>query len=136
MASMAGSPNAPTLAETEAVFSALAHRSRREILLVLSHLGGELPSGYLAARFRHSWPTTTRHLNVLQRAGLVEGRRHARNSHYRIDRARLLRVVGRWLEHLEPPTPARTWTSSGPKSTRELARGRGSANPKAKGKRR
>jgi len=118
----AGPATPPTLEETEKVFAALAHPARREILLVLSHLGGELPSGYLAARFRHSWPTTTRHLGVLERAGLVEVRRHGRNSHYRIDRARLLRVAGGWLEHLEPPSPERTWRSSGPKSTRELAR--------------
>lgn len=131
-----GPPTAPTLDETEKVFAALAHPARREILLVLGHLGGELPSGYLAARFRHSWPTTTRHLGVLERAGLVEVRRHGRNSHYRIDRARLVRVLGGWLAHLEPPTPARTWTSSGPKTTRELAGGRAPASPKTKGRRR
>src|SRR5262244_4360975 len=104
---------------------ALSHEARRHILLILSHLGGELPSGYLAARFRHSWPTTTRHLGVLEKAGLVEVRRRGRNSHYRIDRERLLRVVGGWLAHLEPPTPEQTWTSSGPKSTRGLTIGPG-----------
>ena len=127
----------PTLAEIETVFAALAHAARRHILLILSHLGGELPSGYLAARFRHSWPTTTRHLGVLEKAGLVEVRRRGRNSHYRIDRERLLRVVGGWLDHLEPATPKQTWTSSGPKSTRELAAGRGRPTKiPAKGKQR
>src|SRR5712671_3426725 len=108
------------LADTERVFAALAHESRRNILLVLSHLGGELPSGYLAARFQHSWPTTTRHLGVLEKAGLVEVRREGRGSHYRLDRERLLRIVGGWLANLRPPTPQQKWISPGPRSTHAL----------------
>src|SRR5882724_10630863 len=50
----------PTLEEIEAVFFALAHQARRHIVLLLGHTGGELSSGYLAKRFGHSWPTTTR----------------------------------------------------------------------------
>jgi DNA-binding transcriptional ArsR family regulator len=110
--------------ETERVFHALAHEARRHILVMLSHLGGELPSGYLAARFQHSWPTTCRHLKVLQEAGLVEVRREGRSSRYRLDRERLFRVAGGWLAHLTPPTPERKWKSSGPKTTRELKGGR------------
>src|SRR5258705_7528683 len=106
------------LAATEAAFAALAHESRRNILLLLTHLGGELPSGYLATRFQHSWPTTTRRLGVLEKAGLVEVRRQGRSSHYRVNREHLFRVVGRWLDDLRPPTPEQKWTSSGPKSTR------------------
>src|SRR5215471_8165975 len=90
------------LADTEAVFGALAHEARRNILLILSHLGGELPSGYLAAKFQHSWPTTTRHLGVLERAGLVEVRRQGRGSLYRLNRERLRQVVEGWLGYLEP----------------------------------
>jgi DNA-binding transcriptional ArsR family regulator len=110
----------PTLDEIEAVFAALAHEARRHVLLVLAHLGGELPSGYLAARFQHSWPTTTRHLKILQDAGLVRVRREGRSSWYRLDRERLERVAGGWLRHLEPVDPERKWKSPGPKSTREL----------------
>ncbi len=106
----------PRLDEVEEVFAALAHPARRQIVLVLSHLGGELPSGYLAKRFAHSWPTTTRHLHVLEAAGIVEVRREGRSSFYRLDRDRVQRVVGTWLEHLEPPTPTRTWRSRGPTS--------------------
>jgi DNA-binding transcriptional ArsR family regulator len=110
----------PSLEEIEAVFEALSHQARRHILLILSHLGGELPSGYLAKRFHHSWPTTTRHLGVLEKAGLVEVRRQGRSSHYRVNRERLSRVVGGWLDNLTPPTPEQTWRSSGPKTTRAL----------------
>jgi len=130
--------SALSIEETEAVFLALSHRARRYILLILSHLGGELPSGYLAARFQHSWPTTTRHLRVLEKAGLVEVRREGRSSHYRLERERLLRVVGGWLANLRPPTPEQKWLSAGPKSTRALAlrQGRKTTKSKSKGKRR
>lgn len=103
------------------VFGALSHAARRHILLLLSHLGGELSSGYLATRFHHSWPTTTRHLGVLEKAGLIKVRRRGRNSHYRVNRERLLGVVRGWLENLQPPPPEQTWISSGPKSTRTRA---------------
>jgi DNA-binding transcriptional ArsR family regulator len=108
-------PLAPTLPETEAVFAALAHEVRRHIVQLLSHLGGELPSGYLAKRFPHSWPTTTRHLRVLEAAGIVTVRREGRSSVYRLERDRLRRIVGGWLSVLDPPTPEQTWRSTGPR---------------------
>jgi DNA-binding transcriptional ArsR family regulator len=108
------------LDEIDAVFDALAHATRRQIILLLSYHGPELPSGYLAQRFAHSWPTTTRHLNILQRAGVIAVRREGRTSHYRLNRPLLERVVGGWLENLAPPSPDQTWASSGPKFTSEL----------------
>jgi DNA-binding transcriptional ArsR family regulator len=59
------------LAEVEAIFNALAHPSRRHILLVLRFRGGQMTAGEIASRFSCSWPTTTRHLQVLEAAGLV-----------------------------------------------------------------
>ena len=112
---------APSLEEVESAFLALSHEARRHVILLLSQLGGELPSGYLAARFQHSWPTTTRHLKVLEEAGLVDVRREGRGSHYRLNRERLRRVVGGWLRHVDPVGPDKRWTSSGPKSTDALA---------------
>ena len=98
------------------MFLALAHESRRHLIALLAHLSGpdgELPSGYLAARFQHSWPTTTRHLKVLEEAGLVEVRREGRSSHYRLVRERLKGVVGWWLRQMEPTTPEKKWSSKG-----------------------
>src|SRR5262245_61737099 len=97
-------------ADADAVFAALAHESRRNILVLLNHLGDELPSGYLAARFRHSWPTTTRHLGVLEKAGLVEVRRVGRGAFYRLKRERVCRVVEAWIGNLTPVDPAKTWS--------------------------
>jgi DNA-binding transcriptional ArsR family regulator len=111
-----------SLEEVEVVFFALAHEARRHIVLLLSHTGGELPSGYLAKRFHHSWPTTTRHLGVLEKAGLVVVDRRGRSSFYTLDRERVERVLGGWLAKLEPPNPKRTWTSKGPKSLLALTK--------------
>ena len=121
----------PSLADSEAVFAALAHESRRHILVLLSHLGGELPSGYLATRFQHSWPTTTRHLGVLEKAGLVQVRREGRGAYYRLNRERLVMVVGTWIGHFEPHGPEKTWPASGPRSTDALR----ATRPPRKGKR-
>jgi DNA-binding transcriptional ArsR family regulator len=109
---------APSLPEIDAVFEALSHEVRRHIVQVLAHYGPELPSGYLAKRFNHSWPTTTRHLHVLEAAGVVSVRRDGRNAVYRLERDHLQRIVGGWLALLEPPTPQPTWRSPGPRSTR------------------
>ena len=60
---------------------------------------------------------------------MVRVRRHGRQSFYKLDRERVQRVVGGWLANLEQPTPDRTWTSSGPKTTQAL---RQQAQPKRK----
>ena len=106
----------PSLGDIDATFEALAHQTRRQIILMLAHYGPELPSGYLASRLRHSWPTTTRHLHVLEAAGLVSVRRDGHNSVYRLERHRLRQVVGGWLALLDPPTPEQTWRSPGPRT--------------------
>jgi DNA-binding transcriptional ArsR family regulator len=81
----------------DAVFSALAHRSRRTILSVLHARGGEMTSGAIAARFDHSWPTTSQHLKVLQEAGLVTIALRGRERVYQLDSDRLLTVTQGWL---------------------------------------
>jgi DNA-binding transcriptional ArsR family regulator len=110
---------APSLEDIDAVFGALAHEARREIVLLLAR-SGELPSGYLAARFSHSWPTTSRHLKVLEQARIVVVRREGRGSFYRLDHERIERVVGGWLRLTEPVGPDKTWTSTGPKTSGAL----------------
>ena len=82
------------LADTEAVFAALAHASRRRILLVLRFHGGRMTAGEIARRFDCTWPTTSRHLRKLEEAGLVGVDKAGRERVYRLDAARLRRVVG------------------------------------------
>ena len=92
------------LADLELVFDALAHASRRHILLVLRFRGGEMTAGEIADRFACSWPTTTRHLRVLERAGLVRAEKQGRERVYRLDNKRLLQVTGRWLKPFSEET--------------------------------
>lgn len=88
---------AQELAEVDAVFAALAHASRRHILLVLRFHGGEMTAGEIAGRFSCSWPTTTRHLKRLEQAGLVTAVKEGRERIYRLETGTLRRVVGDWL---------------------------------------
>jgi DNA-binding transcriptional ArsR family regulator len=89
------------LADLEEVFGALAHASRRQILLVLCLRGGTLSAGQIAERFSCKWPTITRHLKLLVSAGLVTVRKEGRERIYTLNRDRLVRVAGEWLKSFE-----------------------------------
>ena len=80
----------------EAVFGALAHPARRRVLMAVHFGGGALSAGEIAAQFSHSWQTTTRHLQVLEAAGLLRHERDGRRRIYRIERKRLA-LVKDWL---------------------------------------
>jgi DNA-binding transcriptional ArsR family regulator len=80
----------------EAVFAALAHPARRLILMTLNFEGGEMKAGDIAALFKHAWPTTTRHLQVLEAAGLIVHERLGRERLYRIDKKRM-ELARDWL---------------------------------------
>jgi DNA-binding transcriptional ArsR family regulator len=80
----------------EAVFTALAHPARRRILHTLNFEGGAMTAGHIAAIFSHAWPTTTRHLQVLESAGLVVHEQQGRARLYRIDKRRL-ELARAWL---------------------------------------
>ena len=84
------------LAALQAVLAALAHPARRQILLTMKLRGGTMTAGEIAGRFRHAWPTTTRHLRVLEDAGLVSYRKRGRTRVYRLRAARLA-LVEEWL---------------------------------------
>ena len=86
----------------EEVFAALAHPSRRHILLTLQFRGGEMSAGEIAERFGCSWPTTTRHLNILREAKLISVVKRGRERVYTLERDRLREVVGDWLSWFTP----------------------------------
>ena len=85
------------VAAIEAVFHALAHASRRQILLVLHARGDRVAAGEIARRFACSWPTTSRHLRVLEDAGLVSVEKEGRERLYRLETSHLTDVLTRWL---------------------------------------
>jgi DNA-binding transcriptional ArsR family regulator len=61
-------------------YRALGDPTRREILRLLRD--GELPAGALAGNFEISWPSVSRHLKVLEAAGLVSSVRRGGNIVY------------------------------------------------------
>lgn len=89
------------LEELDAALTALAHESRRHILLVVWFRGGAMSAGEIAARFSCTWPTTSRHLRVLQAAGLLELEKQGRTRIYRVNKQKL-EVVQEWLQWFRP----------------------------------
>ena len=71
-------------------------------LLVLLRLRGEMSAGEVAARFSQAWPTATRHLRVLERAGPVRFGRQGRRRVYRVEHGRL-GLVAEWLSWFDRP---------------------------------
>jgi len=90
------------LADLEAVFAALAHAARRQILMIIHFWGGSMTAGEIDKRFGHAWPTTTRHLRVLEEAGLLTHEKVGRTCVYRLERERL-EIVKEWLDWFERP---------------------------------
>src|SRR4051812_41630332 len=84
----------------EAIFAALAHPARRRILISLNFAGGTMSAGRIAGLFGHAWPTTTRHLQILETAGIVEHRREGRSRVYRLKPMRLA-LARDWLQWFE-----------------------------------
>jgi DNA-binding transcriptional ArsR family regulator len=78
-----------------ATFAALADPTRRAILARLAR--GDLSVGELVRPFKISQPAITRHLQVLQRAGLITRSRHAQWRPCRLE-AKPLQEVAAWVE--------------------------------------
>jgi DNA-binding transcriptional ArsR family regulator len=81
--------------QLNATFGALADPTRRAILARLAL--GESSVTELAAPFDMSLPAVTKHLNVLQHAGLITRGRQAQWRPCRIE-ARTLRAAADWME--------------------------------------
>ena len=86
------------LEEFDLVFSALAHEARRRILVVLLGRKGEMSAGKIVERFSCSWPTMTRHLKVLEDAGLIRVEKVGRERLYILDRKKMLEVIENWTK--------------------------------------
>ena len=75
----------------DSFFEALASRPRREILAYLS--AQELTAGEIASRFAMSAPAISRHLSVLEGAGLVSGERRGQYVVYRLNKDNLVNTL-------------------------------------------
>jgi DNA-binding transcriptional ArsR family regulator len=84
--------------ELSRVFQALADPTRREMLHSLA--GRERTVSELAAPFRMSLAAASKHVRVLERAGLVQRTVQGRTHHCRLDAARLAEAQ-EWLAYYE-----------------------------------
>jgi DNA-binding transcriptional ArsR family regulator len=78
------------------VYDAIADPTRRAILGILAE--GEINVGSLAERFPISLNGVSKHVKVLERAGLVERTVQGREHRLRLN-AEPLREAATWLEH-------------------------------------
>ena len=90
------------------VFDALASPARRRMLRELSQ--AERTTTELAARFALSTPAVSRHLSVLENAGLVASRREGQRVLYGLVRDTLIEALSGFAAELSrgaQPEPAR-----------------------------
>ena len=80
----------------DATFAALADPTRRAILARLA--SGEASVAELTEPFAMSQPAISKHLKVLQRAGLISRGRDAQRRPSRMEAAPLLEATA-WIEH-------------------------------------
>jgi DNA-binding transcriptional ArsR family regulator len=73
------------------VFEALSSSARRQILAYLS--AGELTAGQIAERFSMSAPAISRHLSLLEAAGLVFSERRGQYVMYRLNADSLVNTL-------------------------------------------
>ena len=84
----------------EKIFEALASTPRRMILAYLSET--DLTAGEIAARFEMSKPAISKHLAVLENAGLVRSEKRGQFVHYALVRESLTNTLNGFVQNLCP----------------------------------
>lgn len=95
-----------TVPPDEELWSAIADPSRRQVLdLLVSH--GEVSASWLAERVPFSRQAVSKHLVVLERAGLISRRKQGREVLYQVEAERLdqaaramAELAARWDQRL------------------------------------
>jgi len=83
-----------------AVFEALASQPRRKILAYLS--ATDLTAGEIAARFAMSKPAISKHLQILENAGLVTSTREGQFIRYALVRESLTNTLNAYVQEVCP----------------------------------
>jgi len=84
----------------EKVFAALASTARRKILAYLS--ASDLTAGEIAARFSMSKPAVSKHLQILENAGLIRGTKDGQFVHYALVGESLANTLNGYLQQVCP----------------------------------
>jgi ArsR family transcriptional regulator, arsenate/arsenite/antimonite-responsive transcriptional repressor len=82
------------------IFEALASAPRRKILAYLSEV--DLTAGEIASRFEMSQPAVSKHLQVLENAGLVLSEKRGQFVHYSLVRENLVNTLNGFVQHVCP----------------------------------
>ena len=82
------------------VFEALSSTTRRKILAYLS--ATSLTAGEIAERFDVAKPTISKHLSVLEAAGLIASERRGQFIHYRMVQDNLVNTLNGFIQQVCP----------------------------------
>lgn len=94
--------NGEALSTIEKVFDALSSTTRRKILAYLSE--ASLTAGDIAQRFEISQPAVSKHLSVLEGAGLVWKKRQGQYVEYGMEHDTLSGALAGFLHEVCPPS--------------------------------
>ena len=92
------------MSSPEKVFEALSSTVRRKILAYLSE--GALTAGAVADRFEMSQPAVSKHLSILEGAGLVWKKREGQFVKYGMETENLSGTLAGFLQEVCPPSRA------------------------------
>ena len=84
----------------EKVFEALASTPRRKILAYLS--ATELSAGDIASRFEMTKPSLSKHLRILESAGLIASEKRGQFVFYRIEGDNLAHTLAAFMQAVCP----------------------------------
>jgi ArsR family transcriptional regulator, arsenate/arsenite/antimonite-responsive transcriptional repressor len=84
----------------DAVFDALASGVRRRILAYLS--ATSLTAGEIADRFHISKPSISKHLSILENAGLIRSEKKGQFVHYTLVRESLVNTLNGFVQEVCP----------------------------------
>ncbi len=82
------------------IFAALGSVPRRKILAYLS--AADLTAGEIAARFSMSKPAISKHLQILENAGLVKAEKRGQFVHYSLARESLANTLNSFIQEVCP----------------------------------
>lgn len=97
------------------IFEALASAVRRRILLYLAE--EDLTAGAIAARFDMSKPAISKHLQLLESAGLVGSRKRGQYVLYWLVRGTLVDALEDFVRRVVAPSPPPPPALEGPPAT-------------------
>ena len=84
----------------EAVFQALASTTRRKILAYLSN--SSMTAGEIAERFEITKPSLSKHLRILEHAGLVDAVKKGQFVHYSLVEDNLINTINGFISEICP----------------------------------